>query len=177
MLILISVNASARDRLHGRARRCRGWGFPPVPHTLPQPPGAHTPQPLRGVPPLPGPLPHATHPPHPPTHPTHHLPRALALQPSKVPELRSQPEAQEGKRSWLGKLTRSKEASLEQMGAKLARGRYLEPLTPEEVGSKVEGQMGENLEQFAGFQGAVHDIMQQGAWTRGAAPGQRAAGK
>lgn len=41
--------------------------------------------------------------------------------------------SQEGKRSWLSKLMKNKAATLEQMGDRLAKGAYLEPMSQQEV--------------------------------------------
>ncbi len=41
--------------------------------------------------------------------------------------------SQEGKRSWLSKLMKNKAAALEQLGDKLTKGAYLEPMSQEEV--------------------------------------------
>ena len=85
-----------------------------------------------------------------------------ALQPAKPAVVKPNPHAQDSKRSWLGKLTQNKADTLSQMADKLSQGQYLEPMSHERVGAKVESSMGEQFEQFATFQGAVHDIMQQG---------------
>ncbi len=70
--------------------------------------------------------------------------------------------AGEAKRSWLSKLTKNKAAALEQIGDKLARGQYLAPMDQESVGERVENSLGQNLEQFGSFQGALRHIIQTG---------------
>ncbi|KAG2489618.1 hypothetical protein HYH03_011898 [Edaphochlamys debaryana] len=74
------------------------------------------------------------------------------------------PSVIDGKRSWLSKLTKNKAAALEGMKDKLAKGQYLQPMSQEGVGGRVEESLGAggNLEPFGTFQGALHDIMQQG---------------
>eukprot|EP00198_Chlamydomonas_reinhardtii_P002517 XP_001691853.1 predicted protein [Chlamydomonas reinhardtii] len=66
----------------------------------------------------------------------------------------------DGKPSWLSKLTKTKAAALEAVKDKLASGRYLEPMSQEQVGGRVEDSLGGSLEPFGNFQGALHDIME-----------------
>ncbi|EFJ42867.1 hypothetical protein VOLCADRAFT_119275 [Volvox carteri f. nagariensis] len=68
----------------------------------------------------------------------------------------------EAKRSWLSKLMKNKAAALEQLGEKLAGGRYLAPMNQETVGERVEDSLGPNFDQFGSFQGALHQIIQTG---------------
>ncbi len=43
--------------------------------------------------------------------------------------------------------------------------------TPSQVGDRVEGSLGNNLEQFGTMQGALHDIVQQGEGEEGSGGG------
>ena len=64
------------------------------------------------------------------------------------------------KTSWMSKLSKSKQAILDKL--KDSKDKYYEPLTQEGVGVKVESSLGDQLDKFAGYQGVVTDMVDQG---------------
>ncbi|KAG2448232.1 hypothetical protein HYH02_006817 [Chlamydomonas schloesseri] len=89
---------------------------------------------------------------------------AASLAPSRPPVAKGSGllKGSEGKPSWLTKLTKGKAAALEAVKDKMAAGKYLEPMSQEQVGDRVEDSLGGSLEPFGNFQGALHDIMEAG---------------
>lgn len=71
----------------------------------------------------------------------------------------------DARRSWLGKLTKSKASEAAHIGEKVARGHYLSPMSQESVGERVEESLGPNMQQFGSVQGALHHIIQTGAYS------------
>ncbi|GFH22882.1 uncharacterized protein HaLaN_20407 [Haematococcus lacustris] len=86
-----------------------------------------------------------------------HLPKVPVL-PPRAPEVPAAVKA-----SWSSKLQASRSAVMASVTKRLGQEKVYEPLSQEELGVAVQTSLGSTLDVFAGLQGTLSSVVQQGS--------------